>query len=131
MNIRVFVSEGMKNSTSKELLKTVVEDFKQYKGGKARPINFGRDEIYTFPFSVKAAELEHIHLKDDKSKKWNLQKVSFNKTSDTALIYCQGSNQKNFYYLISILENAHATYRTKPLYLVGLAELAEVFREKF
>jgi mRNA interferase YafO len=41
------------------------------------------------------------------------------------------TNQKNCYYLISILENAHATYRTKPLYLVGLAELAEIFREKF
>lgn len=131
MDVRVFVSEGMKNSTSKEFLKTVVTDFKQYKSGEARPANFGRDETYTFPFSVKAAELEHIHLKDDKSKKWNLKKISFNKTSDTALIYCQGNTLKSCYYLISILENAHATYRTKPSYLLGLAELAEVFREKF
>jgi mRNA interferase YafO len=131
MDIRLFLSEGMRNTTSKELLKKIIDDFKQYKNGGKQPSNFGRDEAYDFPFTVKEAELQHIHLKDSKSTKWHLKKILFHKTSDTALIYCQGSTWKNCYLLISILENAHSTYQVKPMYLSELAEQAESFREKF
>jgi len=131
MDVRVFVSEEMKSSAPKALLKKIVEDFKIYKGKGNIPVNFGRDVPYDFPFSVNQAGLEHIHLKDKTSKKWNLKTISFNKTSNTALIYCQGSIQKNCYFLISILENAHESYCSNPLYLINLAEKAEIFREKF
>jgi len=77
MDVRVFVSEGMRNTISKELLKKIVDDFKQYKNGGKRPENFGRDVNYDFPFSVKEAELQHIHLKDNKSKKWHLKRYHF------------------------------------------------------
>lgn len=131
MEVRVFVSEEMKSNSPKALLKKIVDDFKLYKNGTSVPVNFGRDVPYDYPFSVRESGLEHIHLKDSTSKSWHLKKISFNKTSDTALIYCQGSVHKNCYFLISILEGAHETYRVKPQYLEFLAERAEVFREKF
>jgi mRNA interferase YafO len=131
MDIRVFVSEEVKASSSQPVLKKIVDEFKLYKSGQGRPAHFGRDVPYDFPFSVRESGLAHVHLKDSTSKNWHLKKVSFSKTSNTALIYCQGAVQKNCYFLISILENAHETYRVKPLYLEYLAERAEVFREKF
>ncbi len=55
----------------------------------------------------------------------------YNRTSDTALIYTEGFIHKNYFLLLGFIENAHETYKSKPMYLLDLAEIAERFREKF
>jgi len=131
MDVRVFLSERMKKSCPPELLQKLVSDFKEYKTTGVLPSDFGRDVPYEFPFTVRESGLQHVHIRDSSSKRWKLQKLSFYKTSDTALIYCQGDIHKHCYLMIAFLENAHQTYRAMPLYLTELAEVAEAFRTKF
>lgn len=131
MTIRVFVHERLKRVCPDQMLSKLIDDFKSYKATGKLPDLFGRDVPYNFPFSVREAELQHIHVKDATSKNWHVQRISFNKTSDTALIYCQGAIHSNCYLLITVLENAHQTYRSMPLYLVELGDVAEKFRESF
>lgn len=131
MTVRVFVHERLKRSCPEHMLSKLIDDFKIYKTTGKLPDLFGRDVPYNFPFSVREAGLQHIHVKDAKAKNWHIQKISFNKTSDTALIYCQGAIQSNCYLLIAVLENAHQTYRSMPLYLAELGDVAEKFRESF
>lgn len=94
-------------------------------------IIFGRDTTYDFPSKVKEAGMYHIHIKDSSSKRWELKKISFDKTSNTALIYCDGFFNKSCFLLLGFIENAHQLYRSKPLYLMELSDTAERFREKF
>lgn len=131
MSVRVFVHERLKRTSPSHVLSKLIDDFKIYKATGKLPELFGRDVPYDFPFAVKEAGLQHIHVKDATSKNWTIQKISFSKTSDTALIYCQGAIHSDCFLLIAILENAHQTYRTMPLYLLELADIAEKFRESF
>ncbi|MBS9971388.1 type II toxin-antitoxin system YafO family toxin [Vibrio alginolyticus] len=80
---------------------------------------------------VKQAGMSHIHIRDSSSKLWHLKKLSYHKTSNTALIYCEGFLIKNYFLLLGFIENAHQLCKLKPLYLMELADVAERFREKF
>ena len=131
MEVKVFLSASFKDSCPEEKLSVLVERFRQYKKTGISHATFGRDTTYDFPSSVKEAGMSHIHLKDSTSKGWSLKKISYNKTSDTALIYCEGFFHKNYYLLLGFLENAHSAYIQRPQYLLDLAEIAEQFRTKF
>ena len=106
--------------------------FKKYKKGLLQPDNFGRDELYDRPPSVKSSGLHHIHLKDESSKGWHLRYMRlFDKTSNTALVYCVGERSENHFLLLDILENAHSYYKGGQQHILYLAELADDFRKKF
>jgi mRNA interferase YafO len=131
MDVKVFLSSHFKESCSAEQADLLVSRFKEYKQTGVPHSTFGQDTTYDFPFQVKQSGMYHIHIKDAKSRNWHLKKVAFDKKSDTALIYCEGFNYKNHYLLLGFLENAHETCRTKPLYLLGLSDIADRFRDKF
>ncbi|MFS1523938.1 type II toxin-antitoxin system YafO family toxin [Microbulbifer sp. 2304DJ12-6] len=131
MDVKVFISTQFKDSCPEEKLSLLVNRFKEYKRtGRPHP-TFGRDTTYDFPFSVKEAGMRHIHIKDKTSGKWHLKRVIYEKTSNTALIYCEGYIHKNHFLLLGFLENAHETYTHNPQYLLDLAEIADNFRNKF
>ncbi len=131
MEIKVFLSSHFEASCPKDKLDALVKDFKHYKKTGIRPSDFGRDASYDRPFSVKEAELMHIHIKDQSSKNWHLRTLQFDMKSDTTLIYCSGFIDKNKYLLLGFLGNAHETYNSNPHYLPSLAEIAERFRSRF
>ena len=131
MDVKVFLSSHFKDSCSEEKISVLVERFREYKKtGIAHP-SFGRDTTYDFPSTVKQAGMSHIHVKDATSKKWNLKRIAYDRTSNTALIYCEGFTHRNYYLLLGFIESAHETYKEKPQYLLDLAEIAEQFRSKF
>ena len=66
-DVKVFVSSGFKDSLDKSKLDLL----------------------------VKQAGMSHIHIRDSSSKRWHLKKLSYHKTSNTALIYCEGFLNKN------------------------------------
>lgn len=129
-DVKVFVSSGFKNSLEKAKLDTLVSQFKIYKTAGSHEV-FGRDTTYDFPEPVKRAEMYHVHIKDSSSRFWYLKTLSYHKTSNTVLIYCEGLLKKNNFLLLGFSENAHQLYSLKPFYLMELADLAERFREKF
>ncbi len=131
MSSKVFVSSNFRESCEPDQLDKLISDFKSYKLCGEKPEIFGRDAPYEFPSSVRQAELQHIHVKDSSSKRWNLEKLDFYKTSDSSLIYCKGFMNSNYYCLLGFLVNAHLTCRRNPTYLLHLAEIAEGFRSKF
>lgn len=95
--VKVFVSSEFKESLDKENLDLVVSRFKEYKITGVPHETFGRDTTYDFPDKVKKAGMYHIHVKDNTSKKWPLKRISFDKTSNTALIYCEGFFNRNYF----------------------------------
>ena len=131
MEVKVFLSSEFKESCPEEKVVALANAFKEYKKTGIRPADFGRDATYDFPSSVKQAGMSHIHLKDSSSKRWTLRTIDYNKTSNTALIYCQGFFDKNKYLLLGFLERAHETYKENSSYLPQLAEIAEQFRTRF
>lgn len=131
MEVKVFLSASFKESCPEEKLSTLVEMFREYKKTGVPHAAFGRDTTYDFPSTVKQAGMSHIHVKDSTSKNWNLKRISYDRTSDTALIYCEGFIYRNYFLLLGFLENAHSAYIRKPQYLLDLAEIAEQFRTKF
>lgn len=86
MDARVFISTQFKDSCPEEKLSLLVERFKEYKRTGCPHPTFGRDVSYDFPFSVKEAGMSHIHIKDVTSRKWNLKRVIYDRTSNTALV---------------------------------------------
>lgn len=131
MEVRVFISTQFRDSCPEEKLSLLVDRFKEYKKTGRPHSSFGRDATYDFPFSVKEAGMSHIHIKDHTSKKWNLKRVVYDRTSNTALVYCEGYMHKNHFLLLGFLEDAHESYKNNPQYLLGLAEIADNFRSKF
>lgn len=129
--VKVFVSSEFKESFDKNKLDILVSQFREYKKTGVPHESFGRDATYDFPSEVKQAGMWHLHIKDSSSKGWNLKKISYNKTSNTALIYCEGFFKKDHFLLLGFLENAHQMYKLKPLYLSELADVAESFRARF
>ena len=131
MEVKVFLSSHFRDSCSTEKLSSLTERFREYKKTGIQEPTFGRDTTYDFPSSVKNAGMQHIHVRDASSRKWNLKKIIYDRTSNTALIYTEGYFNRNYYLLLGFIENAHETYKNNPLYLLELAEIADKFREKF
>lgn len=131
MDVRVFIHPYFRQTCSDELVANLYTRFKAYKSGAVPGASLGRDASYNRPESVRQAGLWHIHVKDETSMDWHLKRVQFDKKSDTALIYCEGFYNKNYFLLLSLLKNAHETCRQDRFYLVKLAELAEKFRDKY
>lgn len=80
--------------------------------------------------SLKAEEVRHIHLSNAENL-WPPQKLQFNKTSDSHLIYCQGSTDSNNYLLMGILApDAHKQARDNNI-MFKLGKMAEHFRRRY
>ncbi len=132
LSLRVFTHKIFMESCEPEKLKILSTLFRKYKSGEYQPEEFGRDESYNRPPSVRDSGLMHIHVKDQTSKRWHLRHIRlFDKTSDTALVYCSGAIQTDCYLLLDLLENAHTYYRGSQFHLIRLAEIAEDFRNKY
>lgn len=131
MDVKVFLSSHFKESCSEEKISLLVDRFREYKKTGVPHSSFGRDTTYDFPHTVKQAAMSHIHVKDPSSKNWSLKRITYDRTSNTALIYCEGFLNRNYYLLLGFIENAHETYKLNPHYLLDLAEIAEQFRSKF
>jgi len=131
MDVKVFVSPSFKQSFPSDKLKPLIEQFRSYKQTGKSPSHFGRDASFDFPSSVKQAAMSHIHIKDNSSRRWDLKRITYDRTSNTALIYCEGFFNKHCFLLLGFLEGAHETYQNKPQYLLDLAEISEQFRYQF
>jgi len=131
MSVRVFTCAEFRNNLDEATAQNIVKIFKEYKTTGIIPKNFGRDVAYDLVKSIQATGLRHIHVRDSTSTHWNLRTVQFHKTSDTALVYCQGNLDKNTYLLIAFFENAHKIAREDMLYLMKLGDKAEEFRSKY
>ncbi len=128
--VRVFSYQPFKDSISTELYNKLKEKFVHYKTTGVQPNDFGRDTTFDFPAQLKSSGLRHIHIKDKTSKRWNLQKFAFDKTSNTALIYSSNYFNPNIYLLIGLLENAHQVYENNLLYLLELSDIADKFSNR-
>lgn len=132
MEVRVFTHPVFRRACSSEKLAELGKLFVKYKTGLHQPEDFGRDELYDRPSSVKDAGLRHIHLKDETSNKWHLQYMRIiDKVSNTALVYCTGYRNKNHFLLLDVLLDAHSYYTGGQQHILYLAELANEFREKY
>lgn len=128
---KIFSSPHFVASCTPEQLALLKTMFVKYKTtGEADP-SFGRDVPFEFPSHIANSGLHHIHIKDKTSENWHLKKIQLHKTSDTALIYCEGFYDKSNYLLLGFLENAHDTYRRNRDYLRNLALIADKFRDKY
>lgn len=131
MTVRIFTSPHFIANCNEEQLASLKSKFINYKTNGVIDPSFGRDVPFEFPGFAYEAGLRHIHLKDaPSSKNWHLKKIQFHRTSDTALVYCEGYLNNNNYLLLGFLENAHATYRETE-YLRRLSVMAEKFRTKY
>ena len=131
MSVKIFVSSHFQESCPQDMLDELVRRFREYKETGIPHPTFGRDTTYDFPSKVKQAGMYHIHIKDSSSKKWNLKSIAYHRTSNTALIYCEGFWNKDHYLLLGFIERAHEAYRENPLLLLELSDIADRFREKF
>ncbi len=130
MAIRVLMTQDFKNNVPAELRRQLIDTFKEYKSTGVLPKDWGRDVAYDLIASIAATGLRHIHIKDKTSKHWNFRTLQFNKTSNTALVYCQGYFDKDVYLFIAFSANAHEM-ASNSLYLMALGDIADVFRSKF
>ncbi|GAA6167565.1 type II toxin-antitoxin system YafO family toxin [Sessilibacter corallicola] len=127
--VRVFSYKPFKDSISHAVYESIKNKFLKYKETGIPPSDFGRDTTFDFPQAVKDSGLQHIHIKDKTSKRWNLHKFSFNKTSNTALLYSSNYFNPDAYLLIGLIEDAHERYNDV-FYLLEMAEIAERFNQK-
>lgn len=118
-------------------LDALVREFKEYKQTGSLPKIFGRDALYERPPSIVDAELRHVHLLDETVKKPWLRILQYTRTSDSCLVYCQGTHSSDNYLLIALLRynpltkiGVHARTR-KTTFLLELAEIAEGFRKVY
>jgi hypothetical protein len=125
--VRVFVTktlEGERKLNSD--LDSLIKDFRLYKEGARIPY-FGKEVPYRrpAPYAEKAG-LMHIHILD----KLKVVKMRSGNTSDSVLIYTEGSMNQNTYYIIDYVpDGAHARARGKE-YMSWLIDTAESFRMK-
>ena len=129
-DVRVFSYQPFKDSVSPELYQQLKDKFIKYKKTGITPEDFGRDVPFDFPAKLRDSGLIHIHIKDKSSKKWKLKKFSYNKTSNTALIYAVNYFNPNVFLLIGLLDNAHQVYEENLLYLLELSDIADRFVNK-
>lgn len=131
--MRIFKSRMIIQQLAEQELVGLVEDFKTYKAFHHTPDTFGRDELYDHPFTlpiIKAEEVRHIHLADCDNL-WPPRKLQFNKTSDSHLVYCQGSIDATNYLLIGILApEAHKQARNNSI-MFKFGKMAEAFRQRY
>lgn len=141
MAITVFVHDLLRKAEESQgrmdELDALAKEFAAYKRTGRLPVTFGRDFPYEWPSSAVDAELKHLHLHDASVNGSWLKMVQYRRTSDTCLIYCQGSRQIDHYLLIALLRytgdratGAHARQR-KVTFMMELAEIAEKFRRVY
>ncbi|WP_104403490.1 type II toxin-antitoxin system YafO family toxin [Vibrio penaeicida] len=128
--VRIFAYKAFKDSLSPDVYESIKNKFKIYKSTGEAPSNFGRDTTFDFPEQLRQSGLKHIHIKDRTSKRWNLKKYAFDKTSNTALIYCSNYFHPNCYLLIGLIENAHQVYKDDLLYLLEMSDIADKFSNR-
>jgi len=134
MGVIIVTCSKLREAMADDALQTLVANFREYKEtGNTKGI-FGRDASYNRPSSVVFAELQHVHIRDKtiRSSAWdNLRTASFNKSSNSAVVYVRGLRDHNKYLLISILNlNAHEM-ANKTNFMCELAEIAERFRKEY
>lgn len=124
--VRVYVRKELDQERKiNAALAQLIDDFKSYKRGE-HVSYFGKDVPYHDPKPyAERAKLRHVHI---------LARVRSirvgGSSSDSALVYTEGSMVPNAYYVIDYLEaNAHARARD-PAYMAWLIETAEAFRMK-
>ncbi|MET1257560.1 type II toxin-antitoxin system YafO family toxin [Aliikangiella maris] len=134
MGVRIFTHEKLKRTMKDDELQVLINEFREYKTSGITNGFFGRDELYDRPSSVKFAELMHVHTKDKTIKPhiWNNIRIAQSrKTSNSALVYVSGANNKDTYLLITFFRlNAHQS-ANKTTLMCELADIAERFRERF
>ncbi|EGU57652.1 putative toxin YafO [Vibrio nigripulchritudo ATCC 27043] len=128
--VKIFAYKAFKDSIPEEVYDAVKKKFRDYKSKGIVPNDFGRDTTFDFPEQLRQSGLKHIHIKDKTSKRWNLKKYAFDKTSNTALIYCSNYFNPNYYLLIGLIENAHQVYKEDLLYLLELSDIADRFSNR-
>lgn len=131
MGIRIFTTKMFreaKYSNTLDLAK-LITDFKLYKSTGKLPASLVRDVPYSRPESAKFAELRHIHVNFQEN--WNLKLVQYGRTSNSAIVYCQGRVSKDNYLIIALLENFAHERSKKITFMCDLAELAEGFRKNY
>ncbi len=128
MGVRVFTSTMIREGVAESELQLLVSKFKNYKETGDAKDYFGRDVSFNRPSGVKSSGLMHAHINE--GRPWGVRLLQFDRTSDTHIVYCQGYFQKDCYLLITLLKGAHAKYRDN-LFLLGLADIAKDFRDKF
>lgn len=128
MGVKVYATKMLQESLPEDQFTTLMQQFKEYKEKGVLPGTFGRDVAYHDPSGAEAAELKHIHLKEEGD--WSVNLVQFHRTSDIALVYCKGWHSANNYLLICILQDAHRRAR-KVTFMMDLIDIAEKFRERF
>ena len=69
-----------------------------------------------------------MHLNE--GREWGVRVLQYGRTSDMHLVYCQGFFRSDCYLLITLIKGAHGKYQNQ-LYLLGLADVAADFRNKF
>lgn len=110
------------------LVKTLVQDFKSYKGFGANIKGLGRDAEYTWPKECRDEQLFHLHLIDLTSPKYR-KHDQYYRTSDVHLVYCAHPTLLNTYLFIDILEpDAHDQARMLGT-MIYLARAAKKFRD--
>ncbi|HCE1991175.1 TPA: type II toxin-antitoxin system YafO family toxin [Vibrio parahaemolyticus] len=128
--VRIFAYKPFKDSLSPDVYEALKNKFSEYKEKGMQPHDFGRDTTFDFPEKLRLSGLRHIHIKDKTSKRWNLKKFAFDKTSNTALIYSSNYFDDNCYLLIGLLDNAHHAYKNNLLYLLEMSDIADSFSNK-
>lgn len=132
MGVKIFTSRLLKQQLSEAELHDLVVKFRDYKDNGETGDFFGRDTFYDRPPSVVDAGLWHIHTADAKSGPFKLRYAQFNRTSNTALVYCSGYFKPDHLLLIGIVYKAHELYLNKPYsWYVPFVTIAEEFRSKF
>jgi len=108
----------------------IVDKFKNYKTTSLVPSDFGRDGNFSEHNGCREHKVFHLHLKTEaaiKDRKWYSSNPYY-RTSNTHLIYCQGSVYLNRYLLIAILSpNAHELARKNDI-MGRIADTAWKFR---
>lgn len=131
--MRVFKSKLMIEQLSDEEMLNLEKDFRAYKTEHRLPETFGRDELYDHPHTlpiIKEEAVRHIHLADAETL-WHQARLQYNKTSDSHLIYCQGSLKEDCYLLMAVLSpDAHKQAKDNSL-MFKLGKMAENFRRDF
>lgn len=116
------------------LASELLDDFKRYKSGEL-PSYFGKDSIYTAPYTVLEAQLWHIHLKippnEFPESQPQVQRTCSrgDPENDIALVYVQGEFELNRYSIIGALHPDAHEIAKKTALMNYLASVAKRFRE--
>lgn len=141
MAIRVFTTARLGNDLTAAQIKEIASEFRQLKEKKAKPAMFGRDATFNRPSSVVFAGVKHVHVHpnfltgqpingfSNLLRTWNLKATQMQQTSDTWLIYCQGSHNPDNYLLIAFWKDKAHDMAKSTTRMAILAEEAERFRK--